>query len=405
MTDHMTQLTWEDAIPDEPAPPELLAPDPLVVRLHKVFSWQQSASRWPYYLSRAEPGRAYTKAAIVETVFGDDLTRHKAPDRGWLQSLYGLHVDREHAEVILDGVGLFESADGGRERFRISADGLALAHAYSTDQASAAWKRVFAGILARNDVRVRTILLYLTRWGAYLASGAASSASGIFKSSKAAALQLADGEKWPLFGYTRGGSPAYTFTPILRHDPYAILGPFLRERIEQAGVCVPEHFEFQGGREALNQVNEEPSGNDLYSYMKLALSLFRDIGALVYVEHRQGWTLSRERCAAVFEPALVADLFGAESDERFLNALQSAYLKLSDGDGFVRVTDIRDYIADELDIPPGERVGWFNGQVAYYLRPDVGKLHIVGVFHAQAAPDECLFGNLEMEYVRFSFAR
>ena len=148
----------------------------------------------------------------------------------------------------------------------------------------------------------------------------------------------------------------------------------------------------------------EPSSNELRDHMKQALSLFRDIGALVYVEHRQAWTLDAERCAALFEPALVADLFGERSDDRFLAALRSAYAKLCDSDGYVRVTDIRDYVADELDIPPGERVERFNQQIAYYLRPDVGKLRLGRAFHAQATPEECLFGNLDMEYVELLFA-
>ena len=137
--------------------------------------------------------------------------------------------------------------------------------------------------------------------------------------------------------------------------------------------------------------------------MKQALALFRDIGALVYVEHRQGWTLDLERCATLFAPELVADLFGEQRGDRFLEALQAAYAKLSDDAGLVRVTEIRDYVGDELDIPPGERIEWFNTQVAYDLRPDVGKLRIGRTFHAQAGPDECLFGNLEMEYVEFIF--
>lgn len=404
MTDHMTQLRLEDAIPTEPVP-DMLTPDPLIVRLNKVFSWQQSASRWPYYLSRAEPGRVYTRSEIVAEVFGDDLSHHRAPQRGWLQALYSLHVEREHSEIILDGIGLFESADGGRERFHISADGLALAHAYSTDRASDAWKRIFAGILARNDVRVRAILLHLTRRNAYLSFRDATSASGFFETSKAALLRLADGEEWPLFEYQRGASPAYSFTPVLQHDPYHALGPFLRERIERAGVHVPARVNLEGGREPIGKINKEPSGNDLRLYMKQALALFRDIGALVYVEHRQGWTLDVERCAALFEPALVADLFGEGADERFLNALQSAYRKFSDDDGYVRVASIREYVGDELDIPPGERNAWFNTQVGHYLRPDVGRLRVGRTFHAQAAPDECLFGNLEMEYVEFLFTR
>lgn len=406
MNDHLTQLRLDEA-PIEQEQPDLLTPDPLIVRLNKVFSWQQSASRWPYYLSRAEPGRAYTKPEIIDEIFGDDLAHHKNPDRGWLQALYGLHVDRKHAEVILDGVGLFESVDSGRERFSISEDGLALARAYSTDPASEDWKRVFAGILARNDVRTRAVLLHLSRWGAYLTFNTPS-AQAFFALRSGGALRLPDGDERPLFEYTKGAEPAYSFTPLLQRDPHATLGPFLRMKVERAGVRIPETVEFQGGRVPLvhthSRTNPEPSGNDLRLHMKQALALFRDIGALTYVEHRQGWTLDPERCASLFEPAVVADLFGGQSSERFLDTLRSAYVKLSDDDGFVRVTDIRDYVADELDIPPGERAERFNAQVAYYLRPDVGKLRLGRTFHAQATPDECLFGNLEMEYVEFIFA-
>lgn len=398
MTDHLTQLRLEDA----PSEPEPLTPDPLVVRLNKVFSWQQSASRWPYYLARAEPGRAYTKSEIIDEIFGDNLSHHKAPNRGWLQALYGLHIDREHEEVVLDGVGLFEGQNGDRELFRLSEDGLALAHAYSVDRASEEWKRVFAGILARNDVRLRAVLLYLSRWGAYLTFNTPS-AQGFFALKSGGALRLADGEARPLFDYTKGGDPAYSFTPILLSEQYAALGPFLRAKIARAGVRVPERVELQGGREPIGRFNVEPSGNDLRLYMKQALPLFRDIGALVYVEHRQGWTLDQERCASLFEPALVANLFGDQLGDRFLEALRPAYSKLKLSDGYVRVSEIRDYVGDELDISPGERVTYFNAQVAYYLRPDVGKLGLGRTYHAQATPEDCLFGNLDMEYVEFIF--
>ncbi|MGH2501116.1 MAG: hypothetical protein ACRDID_01235 [Ktedonobacterales bacterium] len=412
MTDqHLTQMRLDDAPvapeePIEPAQPDLLTPDPLIVRLNKVFSWQQSASRWPYYLSRAEPGRVYTKPEIIAEIFSGDDGRRKRPERGWLQGLYGVYVDRERAEVTLDGVGLFESVDGAREHFRISDDGLALAHAYSADRDSQKWKRVFAGILARNDVRVRAVLLHLARWGAHL-TFTLPSAQSFFAPKSGGALRLPDGAEQPLFDYIKGGEPAYSFTPVLQRDPYATLGPFLRARIERAGVRIPERVELQGGREPRgrtgNGANLEPSSNDLRLHMKQALALFRDIGALVYVEHRQGWTLDPERCAALFAPELVADLFDERAQDRFLEALRAAYAKLSDGEGYVRVADIRDYVADELDIPPGERVGRFNALVAYELRPEVGKLRLGRVFHAQATPDECLFGNLDMEYVEFIF--
>lgn len=402
MTDDLKQLRMDEA-PSALNTPALLTPDPLIVRLNKVFSWQQSASRWPYYLARAEPGRAYTKSEIATAIFGDEGRHHGEPiGKGWLTSVFGLTVDLEFAEVRIEGVGLFERAAGEADQYVISDDGLALAHAFSEDRISEDWQRVFAGILARNDVRVRAILLHLSRWGAYLTFNKPS-AQGFFAPKSGGALCVPDVKERPLFEYTKGAEPAYSFTPVLRRDQWAILGPFLGTKIECLGVRVPERIALEGGRKPIIGAISEPSGNDLRLYMKQALALFRDIGALVYVEHRQGWTLDPERCAALFAPELVADLFGAQHGERFLTALRSAYAKLCDGDGYVRVTDIRDYVADELDMPPGERIERFNAQVAYALRPDIGKLRLGRVFHAQATPDECLFGDLTMEYVEFLF--
>ena len=405
MSEHLTQLRLEDAPLTTPAPPpeEPLAPDPLIVRLNKVFSWQQSASRWPYYLSRAEPGRSYTKAEVMAEVFADDNSHHKAPDRGWLQSLYSIRVDRDHAEITVDGIGLFDMQADTHGRYQISEDGLALAHAYSADRTSDNWKRVFAAILAHNDVRLRCVLLHLGRWGYVLAFRGKASSEAFFAKGKEAVLLNATGEEYPLFGYTRGATPAYTFTPLLQHDPYSALGPFLARQIERRGVRVPQRVCLEGGREPVGIVNHEPSGNDLRLYMKQALSLFRDIGALVYLPHRQGWTLDRERCSALFGPELVADLFGGAPETRFLEALRSAYLQYSDAEGLVHVATIRDVVGDELDIPPGERTTYFDGQVAYYLRPDVAQLALGRTFHAQAGPQDCLFGDLNQEYVEFRF--
>ncbi|HEU5368475.1 MAG TPA: hypothetical protein VFU69_08430 [Ktedonobacterales bacterium] len=174
-------------------------------------------------------------------------------------------------------------------------------------------------------------------------------------------------------------------------------------RIEHAGLQVPEHVHFESNRFSSNPT-KEPSVNDLNLYLKQALSLFRDIGALVYVPHKQGWTLDRKRCEEVLDPEVVADLFGSEIESRFLEVLQAAAAKFSNSEGLVRVADIRDYVCDELDIPTGERLDYFNKQVAYYMRPDDSRLAIGRTFHAAAPPSDCLFGDLEQEYVEFLFA-
>ncbi|WIG57803.1 MAG: hypothetical protein OJF49_000548 [Ktedonobacterales bacterium] len=400
-TDKYTQMQLDDAV--TPAH-DVLRPDPLIVRLNKVFSWQQSAARWPYYLQRAESGHRYTKKEIVEEIFGEsDGHRNEPMGKSWLTSILSLRINREYQEITIEGVGLFEEVGDSSGAYCITGDGLALAHAYSTDRSSNNWKRVFAVILARNDVRVRCVLLHLARWNCLLTFEGGSSEEAFFPKGKTTALRGKEGEETDLFGYSKGGTPAYSFTLLLQCEPYVILGPFLRERIERADVCVPENVCFEGGRDALN-AKKEPSGNDLKLHMKQALTLYRDIGALMYLPHRQGWTLDRERCEEMFDPSLVADLFGGEAEMRFLNSLRATYEKLSDPEGMVHIVTIRDYVCDELDIPPGDRVDYFNRQVAYYLRPDVGKLGIGLTFHAQAGPSDCLFGDLTMERVEFRFA-
>src|SRR5579871_4004010 len=114
-------------------PQDALCPDPLIVRLNKAFSWQQSPSRWPYYLSRAEPGRAYTKQEIIETIFCDDRTHHKEPENLWLRSIYSIRIDRKRQEAVIEGIGLFERIGNADDSFRLTEDGIHLAQTYSVD--------------------------------------------------------------------------------------------------------------------------------------------------------------------------------------------------------------------------------------------------------------------------------
>jgi len=384
-------------------PQAFLSPDLLIVRLYKTFSWERSSSRWPFYLSRAELGREYTKKEIIETIFQDDRADQKASNISWLRSIYGLYIDYEHQEVTLEGIGLFERTDAVGEVFHITDDGLQLAQAYSADPGNDGWKRVFANILARNDVRVRCVLLHLARWQLLLTFQDGLSAHAFFLDNKGGTLKDSDGMEYALFEEYQNHMPANSFSILLQREPYTTLGPFLRSRIEKKEFNVPNHIVFEGGR-ALITTFREPSAIGLRTHLKQALSLFRDIGALVYVPHKQGWMLDRKRCEEVLDPEVVADLFGEAPESRFLEVLQAAAAKFSNAEGLVRVADIRDYVCDELDIPPGERIDYFNKQVAYYMRPDGGRLAIGRTFHAAAPPNDCLFGDLEQEYVEFLFA-
>ena len=165
MSDHPVQLRLDDA-PHEPAPADLLTPDPLIVRLNKAFFWYQGPSRWPYYLSRAEPGRAYTKSEIMEGVFMDDRRHRSAETGGCDTSALRPHVDPDSRRSFSK-----ESASSSVSRFSertLSATTVgAGTDAYSTSRHDSSWVAVLRHP-GTNDVRVRSLLLHFPLWQCHL---------------------------------------------------------------------------------------------------------------------------------------------------------------------------------------------------------------------------------------------
>jgi hypothetical protein len=168
------------------------------------------------------------------------------------------------------------------------------------------------------------------------------------------------------------------------------------------GLQLDPNFLFIGAR-SKGKAKSEPSSNNLDTYLKQTLSLFKDLGIIVYLENRESWGINFDRACSIFPPDLVADLFTSQHIDPFLEYLKEVYEKLADAEGLANVRQLRDWVCDLIGIPSGERIHYFNERVAYYMSPEHNQLSITKEFHAQAAPEDCLFFDLNKEYVAFVF--
>jgi len=375
-----------------------------VVRLEKAFSWQQSYNRYPHYLAQANFRRTYTYEEVFTIVFHESAERvkHSKDVPSWLRNIFGLKVEPDAGEVTIAGIGLLEQVSDGR--YALTDEAIEIGRTFAQDRAGKRWMKVFASVLAHNDVRTRCVLLYMGRHGCYLSFLTEPTAHNFFgdRVRYPAVLVSPTGEHHAILGEGREQGHPYSFTPTLQSVAYDTLGPFLRAKLKAQGLTVSRAMRFSGGK-AGTRVHKEPSSNGLETYLKQTLSIFKDLGVIVYLPGRQAWGINYEQAQAIFPADIVADLFTALRDDPFLEYLQEVYEKLADAEGLASVRQMRDWVCDLLGVPVGERVSYFNDRVAHYMSPEQGKLGITQEFHAQASPEDCLFYDLNKEYVAFMF--
>jgi hypothetical protein len=371
-----------------------------IVRLEKAFSWQQTYNRYPFYLSKANPDRSYTFEEVYTIIFETERPGRKKDRATWVRNTFGLERDVATGQPVAKGIGLMEKV--GANCYRLSAEAIELGDTFAEDRYDDEWLRVFASILARNDIRSRCVLYYLGKLGWSLQFPTSPTKGGFFKNSVPTLLISPSGETLSLFDYDRDAEPRYSFTSVLQNVAYEALGPFLHTKLKNMGLSLGPNLHFVG---ALSKgvTKTEPSSDNLNVYLKQTLSIFKDLGVITYVPGQQAWGIDYARAQAVFSADIVVDLFTSLQGDRFLEALQEVYEKLADAEGLASVRQMRDWVCDLLGISAGERVRYFNDRMAYYMSPEQGKLSIVKEFHAQASPEDCLFYDLNKEYVALLF--
>jgi hypothetical protein len=370
------------------------------VLLEKAYSWQQTYNRYPFYLAKAEPNRTYTFDEVYTVVFQTRPPGRKKDGSPWVRNTFGLELDVAAGQPVARGIGLLKKVvDDG---YRLSPEAIELGGTFAENRYNDEWLRVFAAILARNDIRTRCILYYLGRLGCSLQFPKTPAETGFFEIATPTLLLHPAGPALSLFNHEPSGSPRYSFTPILQNVAYAAFGPFLRANLETLGMSLARQVLFVGAL-SKGTARTEPSSSELNTYLKQTLSIFKDLRVIVYAPAQQTWCIDYARARATFPAEIIADLFTSDQADPFLEHLRHVYLQLADADGLASVRQMRDWVCDLLGVPAGERIHYFNERVAHYLSPDQGRLSIVKEFHAQASPEDCLFYDLGKEYVAFSF--
>jgi hypothetical protein len=373
-----------------------------VVRLEKIFSWQQSYNRYPYYLSKADPHRFYSFEEVYTVVFETRPPGKKRDRETWIRNTFSIEIDAGSGQPVIKGIGLFEEV--GKGHYRLSQDAIELGNTFAKGRENndGEWLKVFASILAHYDIRTRCILYYMGKLGYRLKFPNSLLKNGFFSKSTPTWLVPIKGEPLSLFEYNVELSPKYSFTPVLQNVAFETFGPFLRSRFEHKGLRLDPKFVYIGAA-SKGKTIYEPSSDALNTYLKQTLSLFKDLGIIVYKENHEAWGINFERVCSIFPPDLVADLFTSQQADPFLGHLKEVYEKLADAEGLANVKQLRDWVCDLIGVASGERVHYFNERVAYYMSPEHNQLSIAKEFHAQAAPEDCLFFDLNKEYVAFVF--
>jgi len=371
---------------------------PVIVRLKKSFSWQSTYHKYPFYVAEADPSREYTRDEVYTVVFKTPTGPTTKKKYDWVNAVFGIEIDKEKREVTIDGIGLVEKVDD--DRYRLTEAAVDLGHSYARDPGGQGWRFTFAGILAKFDVRTRVVLYHVGILGYGLHFPDDPTSNGFGKVMSHVQL-MSQGETVPFLDQVPEAEQvsegrARIFNQLLDRYRLEALGPFLARKIEAKGLGLSSGIAYQGGRDFL-QAYPEPSTNDLNLYLKQSLSLFVDIGVLSYDPARKAWGVDYGRAGEILSLAVIEDLFTDRRDELFYEVLQKIYMALADQEGMAHVRLLRERVCDELGIPPGRCIGYFNRQVARLISE--GRLSIGKTLGWHGSATDALFGDRSKEYV------
>jgi len=381
-------------------------PNPVIIRLKKSFSWQSTYHKYPFYLAEADPNREYTRDEVYTVIFKTPTGPTTRTKYDWVSTVFGIEVDVDEREVVIDGIGLIEKVDD--DHYRLTEAAVELGQSYACDPGGQGWRLTFAEILARFDVRTRTVLYHMGILGYGLYFPDDPTLNG-FGTKMIHAQLVSRGETIPFLAEvseTKRTPEGRTkvFNQLMDRYRLEALGPFLMGKIEERGLDLSAGVEFQGGKftfQGRTKVFPEPSTNDLHLYLKQSLSLFVDVGVLIHDPARRAWSVDYRCANEVFSPGVSADLFTDRRDELFYAVLRKTYAKLADQEGLAHVRLLRDQVCDALDVAAGQRIGYFNRQVARLLGE--GRVSIGKTLGWHGSATEALFGDRSKEYVELVF--
>jgi len=381
--------------------------NPVIIRLKQQYSWQSTYSRYPFYLAEADPDCLYSREDVYIKIFktgSAPVTRGKGQHQ-WVETAFGLQVDLLDRDVTIEGISLVECNENGQ--YYLSHEAKELGRSYAQDPAGQHWRVKFAEIIAKHDVRTRTILYHLGILGyglffpgdpSYLGFGKTMSHAQLISSSEEISFLQENIQEGP--NVTR----KWIFSLLLDRYRFEILGPFLTKKIDALGLDLSAGIEFRGGRVVTkNNVREyiEPTTQDLNTSLKQSLLLFKDLDVIIFDPLRKKWVINYPKARELFQPEVVSDLFVDRRDDLFEDLLRQICHQQTDQDGYSRIFELRRAVCDQLNISPGESIQYFNRQVARLMSE--GRLSIGKTMGWHGVASDALFGDRSKEFVEFIF--
>ncbi|WP_371142412.1 hypothetical protein [Burkholderia cepacia] len=357
------------------------------VALPKLFLWSEAAriQEYPEAVSRAEPGRAYSRAELEREVFDIAATlefkggapRGKGTDG--VINTYGL--ERSGTRYRINGINLFERVDKG---LRVTTEGVQLGKAFRDAETDVDWARILARQLLRREPRTRLLIgLCLAGWQLGVdATGGIPTGALSLSSPQGQTFDVAQRN-------------CESFNTLLQENAELALGPLWRADLTALGELGPVAWEgVQGGT---------PSTNDLPTALKKALAVFFHIRA--FDGGPSIWAMDARGLADALSMEDLAELgFNGAAPVRLSDdeALARALYDCADSEGFVIVSQLAERFGQLLDVPAEDRAAVLDSYVRTAMYHD--QLRILDRHTGQPRMGRGLFGELGARRVRLEFA-
>ena len=356
------------------------------VALPKLFLWSDPAriQEYPEAVSRAKPGRVYSRVELEREVFDIAATmRFKggAPrGRGTDGVINTCGLERSGSRYRINGINLFERVGKG---WRVTDEGIELGRRFREAPGAAEWARALAHQLLRREPRTRLLIgLFLRGWqlGVDVPTGIPTGA---------VSLTSPQGDLLRVSGRSCEG-----FNMLLTDNAELALGPDWRADLDTLEEAGPVTWEGVQG--------DVPSTNNLSTALKRSLGVFFHIRA--FDGGSSVWSLD---AGGLADALAVDDLspFGFAGsattplgdDEAFSRALRECV----DADDFLIVSQLADRFGELLGVPPEERSAVLDSYARTAMYHE--RLRVLDRHPGQPRMGRGLFGEPGARRVRIEF--
>ena len=356
------------------------------VALPKLFLWSEPAriQEYPEAVSRATPGRVYSRVELEREVFDIAATmqfKGGAPrGRGTDGVINTYGIERSGSRYRINGINLFERVGKG---LRVTHEGIELGRRFREAHSDTEWARALARQLLRREPRTRLIIGLLLRGWRLGVRAPAGIPTGTVS------LTSPHGDPLRVAQYNCEG-----FNMLLADNTELALGPDWRADLhsfDETGAVAWEGV--QGGM---------PSTNKLPTALKRSLVVFFHTRA--FDGGPTVWSLDAGGLADALAVDDLAPLgFEGSASTRLSDdeAFERALCECGNADGFLIVSQLADRFGALLGVSPEDRATVLDGYARMAMYHE--QLRVLDRHPGQPRMGRGLFGEPGARRVRIEF--